>query len=316
MSEKFSFDDIKNAQTKSKLSTASEYARKITDATRSIAALEEKTQAARRSIDKMTETMREATSTLAAMDAREAVQSAVDAMKAVQSAMDAKIEANESGSVPERLPKTALLIPEDGTCPDGLSTRTAARILYNGEEKILKRPERYVLSVFVYAENIDETTDANNNAKSKMTRTEIRRFIELRNTVFALYYLGQNLYNDVWAFRELSELLERFKNGEFERTKKDDPEAIQNDTRTLQMLANLQRLRLEAQFRAVDFFCKMFFLPAYLVPGIVTTARHDFKTAAQSVLFDEYADTVQADEIQSMTFEYLVQRRSKFSKNI
>lgn len=306
MSEKFSFDDIKNAQTKSKLSTASEYARKIADATRSIAALEEKTQAARLSIEKMTEAVREAAPSLAAMDA----------IKAIQSAMDAKIDANESGSVPERLPKTALLIPEDGTCPDGLSTRTAARILYNGEEKILKRPERYVLSVFVYAENIDETTDANNNAKSKMTRTEIRRFIELRNTVFALYYLGQNLYNDVWAFRELSELLERFKNGEFERTKKDDPEAIQNDTRTLQMLANLQRLRLEAQFRAVDFFCKMFFLPAYLVPGIVTTARHDFKTAAQSVLFDEYADTVQADEIQSMTFEYLVQRRSKFSKNI
>ena len=123
MSEKFSFDDIKNAQTKSKLSTASEYARKIADATRSIAALEEKTQAARLSIEKMTEAVREAAPSLAAMDA----------IKAIQSAMDAKIDANESGSVPERLPKTALLIPEDGTCPDGLSTRTAARILYNGE---------------------------------------------------------------------------------------------------------------------------------------------------------------------------------------
>ena len=100
MSEKFSFDDIKNAQTKSKLSTASEYARKIADATRSIAALEEKTQAARLSIEKMTEAVREAAPSLAAMDA----------IKAIQSAMDAKIDANESGSVPERLPKTALFI--------------------------------------------------------------------------------------------------------------------------------------------------------------------------------------------------------------
>ena len=217
---------------------------------------------------------------------------------------------------PGRLPKTALLIPEDGTRPDGLSTRTAARILYNGEEMILERPERYVLSVFVYAENIEDTTEANNNAKSKMTRAEIQKYIRLRNSVFALFYLGQNLHNDVWTFCELSEMFVRCTTGKIEFANSDDPDAMTEQTRKLKMIVDLQLLRLEAQFRAVEKFCKTCNLPEFLIPQSVTTARHNFKTTAQTFLFDEYADTVQAEEIEQMTFDYLVQRQNKFSKMI
>lgn len=217
---------------------------------------------------------------------------------------------------PEKLPKTALLIPEDGTRPDGLSTRTAARILYKGEEKILQRPERYILSVFVYAENIEDTTAANNNAKSKMTRAEIQKYIRLRNSVFALFYLGQNLHNDAWTFCELSEMFLRCLSGRFEFANSDDPDAMKEQTRKLKMIVDLQLLRLEAQFRAVDKFCETYSLPEFLIPQSVTTARHNFKTSAQTVLFDEYADTVQAEEIEQMTFDYLVQRQNKFSKMI
>ena len=78
----------------------------------------------------------------------------------------------------------------------------------------------------------------------------------------------------------------------------------------------MQRLRLEAQFRAVDMYCKTYTLPEYLTPGIVAMARFDFKTAVPSTLFDEYANTVQAEEIKQMTFNYLTQRTSKFSKFI
>lgn len=212
---------------------------------------------------------------------------------------------------PERWPKTALLIPEDGTRPDGLSTKTAARIMYNGKEYFLRRPERYVLSVFVYAENIEDTTAANNNAKSKMTREEIYTYIRLRNSVFALFYLGQNLHNDVWTFCELSEMIARLSNREDRET-----DAMAANIKSLKTISNLQRLRLEAQFRAVDMYCKTYTLPEYLTPGIVAMARFDFKTAVPSTLFDEYANTVQAEEIKQMTFNYLTQRTSKFSKFI
>lgn len=227
-----------------------------------------------------------------------------------------RITSPEEQRKPEKLPKTALLIPEDGTRPDGLSTRTAARIFYKGEEKILQRPERYILSVFVYAENIEDTTAANNNAKSKMTRAEIQKYIRLRNSVFALFYLGQNLHNDVWTFCELSEMFVRCMTGKIEFANSDDPDAMTEQTRKLKMIVDLQLLRLEAQFRAVDKFCETYSLPEFLIPQSVTTARHNFKTSAQTVLFDEYADTVQAEEIEQMTFDYLVQRQNKFSKMI
>ena len=265
------------------------------------------------SIKQLAETTRNAGAALQAVSQRPDVQAVQRALQNLAHTSDE----DEEKSKPEKLPKTALVIPDDGTRPDGLSTRAAARILYKGTERILQRPERYVLSIFVYCENIDDTTAANNNAKSKMTREEIKKYIFLRNSVFSLYYLGKNLQNEVWTFSALSDLLALFSSGQLENTQAaNDPDAIPNATKALQTLFALQRLRLEAEFRAVDFFRRTYSLPEFLVPENVTTARHEFKKMCPAELFDDFADTVQADEIEKMTLDYLVQRRSKFSQNI
>lgn len=218
--------------------------------------------------------------------------------------------APEPEQKPERLPKTALEVPTDGTRPDGLTTRTAARIKYDGEEYLLTKPERYVLSIFVYMDDTNETTKANNQCKSKMTREEVRRFIDLRNSVFALFFLGCTLSHDAYELELLAEMIQNDQKAHAGR--KEFTEEERQHARQLQGLFDWNVLRIDAQLRAVKRFCQEHDVPDYLRPKDVADAFDVLRRLCGGRLFDPFADTVQADEVEKSALWYLEQRKKTF----
>lgn len=210
----------------------------------------------------------------------------------------------------ERLPKTALVVPEDGTRPAGLSTRTAARIMYKDEELFLNKPERYVLSIFVYMDDTRKTTKASNNARSKMTDNEVRRFIDLRNSVLALFYFGLVLEYDAYELEVLEEAIQAARK---EHAGIKTEEVRKKKERQTQGLLDWHVLRLTSGLRAVERFCHEHNVPDYLRHCYITDAQTVVRRVAGGRLFDPFADTVQAEEQEKSAFWYLENRKNTFN---
>lgn len=205
--------------------------------------------------------------------------------------LNAEEEEQERSSA--RLPRTALVIPKDGERPEGLTARTAARIMYDGKEYVLTQAQRHVLNVFVYETDLKKTRKADTAAKSKMTTTGRLRYIRTRNAFLALYFFGIPVYNDAWALHTACEL--------FRNLQTDDEEAKAN----FQSFVEINRLRLDTAFRSVEKFCDAYDVPRFLWPTLLQQARDMFEQDCSACLFDPYEKTLNRQIFERMFDDYL-----------
>lgn len=192
-----------------------------------------------------------------------------------------------------KLPRTALVIPKDGTRPDGLTTRTAARIMFDGKEYFLTRAQRYVLNIFVYETDLKKTHKADKAAKAKFGILERSRYIHTRNAFFALYYFGIPVFNDAWSLQTAV--------GLFQDLPQDDEDTKEN----VQYFEDMNRLRLEVAFRCVEKFCEVHDFPRYLWPTLLQQARSMYEEACSPCLFDAYEGTINEAIFERMFDDYL-----------